>query len=101
MSTISILATVVIRLASYGGGATIDGGDIGIATYRPGWESGVPKDVCRVTDDWIQETTGVPTPAAARRRSRFASWFRIIPQDVAENISAYSDSASDRELVFW
>ena len=59
MSAIGILATVVIRLASYGSGASIDGGDIGIATYRPGWESGVPKDVCRVTDDWIQETNGV------------------------------------------
>ena len=59
MSAISILATVVIRLAAYGGGASIDGGDIGIATYRPGWEGGVPKDACRVTDDWRQGTNGV------------------------------------------
>lgn len=56
---IALLATVVIRLASYGGGASVDGGDIGIATYRPGWESGVPKDVCRVTNDWRQGTNGV------------------------------------------
>ena len=59
MSTISILATVVIRLASYGGGVTFEGGDLGIATYLPGWEGGVPKDVCRVTNDWRQETNGV------------------------------------------
>ena len=57
--SIGLLATVVIRLASYGGWASFDGGDAGIATYRPGWESGMPKDVCRVTDDWRQETNGV------------------------------------------
>lgn len=56
---IALLATVVIRLASYGGGASVDGGDIGVATYRPGWEGGVPKDVCRVTNDWRQGTNGV------------------------------------------
>ena len=59
MSTIGLLASVVIRLASYGGGVTVDGGDIGIATYRPGWECGVSKDVCQVTHDWQEATNGV------------------------------------------
>lgn len=59
MSAISILATVVIRLASYGSGASLDGGDIGVEIYMPGWEGGVPKDAYQVTQDWRQESNGV------------------------------------------
>ena len=59
MNTIGLLATVVIRLASYGGGATFEGGDFDLAAYRPGWEGGVPRDAYRVSHDWRQETNGV------------------------------------------
>ena len=59
MSAISLLATVVIRLSSYGGEATFEGGDIGIDAYRPGWEGAVAKGSYRVTHDWRQETNGI------------------------------------------
>ena len=37
MNVIVILATVVIRLASYGGGASFEGGDTEVETCKPGW----------------------------------------------------------------
>jgi len=58
MNAFSLLATVVIRLASYGDGAAVDGGDLGIAAYMPGWEGGVPLSVYRVTSQWTNGTDG-------------------------------------------
>lgn len=49
-----MMATVVMRIVTYTGTVSFDGGQIGISAYGPGWDNTVPRGSYEVKQNWQQ-----------------------------------------------